>query len=93
MTDTNIPRILDIADHEVAAERAKRADAVGQFVRKVLEADDPDAVFEDLARSYIQNQGQDSRRKCVTILTTAFGADRAEMKKILRGKSIVGEMD
>jgi len=93
MTDDDVPRILDIVDRDVAKKRAGRTDAVGRFVRNVLEAGDPDAVFEALARSYIQNQGQDTRRKCVTMLHRAFGADRAEIKKILRAKSIVLQND
>jgi hypothetical protein len=90
---SEIPRILDITNAEVVAKRAARADALGQFLRSVLDAADPDAQFEVGARAYIQNQGQDTRRLCVTMLARAIGAERAVLKKWLRAKSIVGEND
>jgi hypothetical protein len=93
MNDDNIPGILEVIDREIASQRASRADAVGQFVSRVLQAADPDTEFEYLARAYIENQGQDTRRKCVTLLAKAFGAGRPQLKKILRAKGIVLEND
>jgi hypothetical protein len=91
--DDAVPHILDIVDRTKIADRAGRADALGQFVQKVLAAADPDAEFEAGARAYIQNQGQDTRRLCVTLLAKAIGVDRAILKRWLRAKSIVGEKD
>ena len=85
--------ILDIIDSSTAAGRARRKDEVGQFVRMVLESADPDGTFEAGARAFVQNQNLFTRRKCVTLLSEALGADRAALKRWLRRKSIVGERD
>jgi hypothetical protein len=84
---------LDFCDPEIYQPRANRADAVGQMVRRVLDAADPDATFEMMARAYITNQGIETRRFCVTALSVAFGANRAAMKRWLRSKAIVSEND
>lgn len=85
--------ILDIIDYAIAEETARRTDAVGQMVHAVLMAGSPDGVFETLARAYVTNQNLYSRRRCITQLAEAFGAQRTAMKKWLRSKGIVGEMD
>lgn len=96
MADAGEPElqgILEIIDASIAAVRAHRRDEVGQFVQMVLESADPDGAFEAGARAFIQNQNLFTRRKCVTMLSEALGAERAALKRWLRAKSIVGEMD
>ena len=93
MSDDDKRGILDIADRSVCRQRSERADPVGQLVRRVLQAADPDLEFTELARSYIGNQGQDPRRACIMLLAKAFGCDRVELKKYLRAKGVVNQMD
>lgn len=85
--------ILQVLNNATLCAAAERADEVGAMARMIIRATDPDAEFERLARAYIWNQGQDTRRLKITALSLAFGADRRTLKRWLRAKSIVGEKD
>jgi hypothetical protein len=93
VVDDELPRIRDLFDKQVVAATAARSDAVGRFLTQMLQAADPNTAFESGARASTKNQGQDTRRLCVTALAKATGANRAALKAWLRAKSIVGEMD
>lgn len=86
MSDTDTPKILEIINTEVATKSAQRSDEVGQFVDAVLSAGDPDGRFEYLARAYIENQGQDTRRACVTMSCCRFWSRAAHDEATTAGE-------
>lgn len=59
----------------------------------VLRAADPDAAFQDLARQYLRNFGQNKRRLSVTKLGVAFGVDRPVLKRYLLAHNLCEPQD
>jgi hypothetical protein len=76
--------ILEIIDSAKAQESARRQDAVGQMVNCVLNAASPDGVFRRLAGQFLNGYISETRKKKITMLAEAFGAERLELKKYLR---------
>ena len=94
VTEFPAPRsIVDIIDAGIAQRNSQRSDAVGKLVSVVLAAADPDAVLQDLVRSVLTGFPSATRKKKITMLAVAFGADRREFKKYLRGRGLCGPMD
>ena len=85
--------IVDIMDPGVARRSAQRADPVGQMARCVLDAADPDAVFQDLARQLIGGYEHKTRREKITALAKAFGVERLRLKHYLRAHMVCGPKD
>jgi hypothetical protein len=85
--------ISDILNSETAARTARRDDPVGLLVTSVLRAAAPDAVFDHLVRPMLTGFPHVTRRRKVTMLATAFGADRKLMKRYLRAHGLCGPRD
>ena len=87
-------RILDLADRAVVAENAKRQDAVGALLRKVLTAADPDVEFQGILRDAgIFRVRQVVRRQQIERLRLAFGMPRQTMKRYLVAAGLVNATD
>ena len=85
--------ILDIVDMSKATRYAQRPDAVGQMVKAVLAAAAPDAVFQELVRPVLTGFEWETRKLKITMLATAFGAERRELKRYLRTHGLCGPKD
>jgi hypothetical protein len=94
VTDSPEPAsIFDILDRAVANRTATRADPVGQLVLSVLAAADPDAVLVDLMRAMLTGYVWATRKKKITMVATAFGAERRAFKNYLRARAVCGPND
>jgi hypothetical protein len=86
--------IADLINLDVAAESARRADAVGRMCQEVLSArfDEQDATLESYARALLAGSSQ-QQRLALTLFAEAFGMDRLALKKLLRAAGLCGDRD
>jgi hypothetical protein len=87
-------RILDLADMAVVRENARRNDALGAMLLKVLAAADPDAELQGILKDAgLFHVRQVRRRQQIERLRLAFGVKREVMKRYLAAAGLVNERD
>ena len=72
---------------------AEQPNALGALARAMLATSDEQPIFRNGARAYISKTDQKRRRFALAALAATFGADRTELKRLLRFWGIVNERD
>jgi hypothetical protein len=86
--------IAELIDLAIAAESARRPDAVGRMCRDVLSArfDEQDDTLESYVRALLAGSLQ-QRRLALTLFAEAFGMDRRSLKQRLQAAGLCGAAD
>lgn len=93
MTDTDPDYYVMVSRETVEALSRVSDYALATWALEMLSSEDEEAVFLRGARVFFERSGQEKRRKAITYLATVFGANRQEMKRYLRFKGLVNQMD
>lgn len=87
------PDYYSIIRRETVEALAEGDDALAQWAREMIGSVDEEAVFLRGARVYFANSDRAKRRKAIWYLASTFGAEREELKRYLRFKGLVNQLD
>lgn len=88
-----MPLFVSLVDRAVVARNRQRGGPVGHLVAMVMDAYDPDGAICRIATAYLTGCSYQTRQCYINTLAEAFGANRAELKRYLRSKSVCGPRD
>lgn len=87
------PEYYSIISRESVEIAAGRDDALGALAHRMLTGLDEQAAFRAGVKIYLANTDRGNRRFAIAVLAKVFGANRTELKQLLRFWGLVNERD